>query len=226
MTTWQPQQSFRPESQSNIALGVLIALAVVGAAIAFMTVLDRRPGEAELGAAVTELRAVEAELKASAATMREAAAALQTATHDLERRGPTINVLDLPPPGSPAQPTPVVVVRGDIPIHCVEEGRCRISRAFVDQLLADPRDLATQARIMPSVKDGEARGFKIYGIRPGSLPKLLGLKNGDLITAINGISLTSTHSALSAYPQLRAAREFKLAIERRGEPVALHLTIE
>lgn len=226
MTTWQPQQSFRPESQSNIALGVLIALAVVGAAIAFMTVLDRRSGEAELGAAVTELRAVGAELKASAATLREAAAALQTATHDLERRGTTVNVMDLPPPGSPPPAASPVVFSGATPIHCVAEGRCRISRAFVDELVANPRDLATQARIMPSIKDGEARGFKFYGIRPGSLPRLLGLKNGDLLTAINGISLTSTDSTLSAYSRLRAASEFELTIERKGEPVALHLTIE
>ncbi|MGB1015100.1 MAG: type II secretion system protein GspC, partial [Nannocystaceae bacterium] len=71
-------------------------------------------------------------------------------------------------------------------INCDESGnQCTVERAFVEKLLKNPMALAKQARVIPSIKDGENRGFKFYGIRKGSLPRLLNLKNGDLLTSVN-----------------------------------------
>ena len=226
MTTWQPQQSARPESQSSIALGALTPLAVVGSAIAFMTVVDRRqdaPDTSGLGVAISAVHDASVELKATTAALRDAADSLQQAARELGARTTTVNVMDLPPPATLAAP---VQVASDIPIKCAEAGRCTLSRAFLEAFISNPSTLARQARVMPSVKDGHTRGFKFYGIRPASLPQLIGFKNGDLLTAVNGAPLTSMDAAMGLYSKLRVTTELRLDIERKGEPMVLVLTIE
>jgi hypothetical protein len=72
-------------------------------------------------------------------------------------------------------------------LHCDADGtNCQIDRKFAAELENDLSILIEQTRIMPSVKDGVARGTKFYAIRADSALKLLGFKNGDLMTAIDG----------------------------------------
>lgn len=111
-------------------------------------------------------------------------------------------------------------------IKCESENSCTINREFIEQVLGNPAALAKQARVMPSVKDGETRGFKFYGIRPGSLPKLLGMKNGDLITAVNGSELKSMDGAMALYTKLRRASNLSISIERKGETITKEITIQ
>jgi len=243
MNTWQPQQQphhsqpLRPEPQNHVALGVLIALAVVGAALALLTALDRRDtrDESTLGAAVSELHDARIELQASAADLRTATATLQEAARTLERRATTVNILDMMPPPPPSPPMlamPPVPSMPDMPdmpdlaVDCTGEGRCTIARGELERLLENPAQLTRQARIMPSVKDGVTRGLKLYGIRPNSLPRALGFKNGDLLVAINDQSMTTPEHALEAYAALRKADTLKFAIDRKGEPLTLTLKIE
>jgi hypothetical protein len=236
MNIWQPQQlpqpQQQPQPQSQVALGALIALAVVGAAIALLTALDRRDGghQPGLGAAISELHDARVELQASANELRSAAATLQEASRTFERRATTVNILDVmaPPPPPPPMPEPSgtsICSYDPSAIACSDVGHCRISREYINELLGDPSKLTRQVRIMPSVKDGVVRGFKFYGIRPGSLPKLLGMRNGDLLTAVNDLPLTSIDQTIGAVGRLRRADELRLAIERKGEPLTLVLSI-
>ncbi len=111
-------------------------------------------------------------------------------------------------------------------IKCEGENSCTIDRAWLEGVLSNPASLTKQARMMPSVKDGETRGFKFYGIRPGSLPKLLNIKNGDLITSVNGTDLKSMDGAMSLYAKLRRASNLTITIERKGETINKELTIQ
>jgi hypothetical protein len=104
-------------------------------------------------------------------------------------------------------------------------GRCEITRSALDELLAKPDSLMRQARIVPSMRNGETAGFKLYGIRSGSMPYLLGLKNGDMITAINGRALTSPTEALSIFEALKSETDFRVEIERKLQPVRLDVAI-
>lgn len=74
-------------------------------------------------------------------------------------------------------------------------------------------------------RDGETQGFKLYAIRPGSLFSLFGFQNGDAITSVNGRALDSVDASLAAYEQLRRETEFRVTLERRGQPVELVITI-
>jgi general secretion pathway protein C len=124
-------------------------------------------------------------------------------------------------------PKPAGAIEGaENAIKCESENSCTIERAWLEGVLSNPASLAKQARVMPSVKDGETRGFKFYGIRPGSLPKLLNIKNGDLITAVNGTELKSMDGAMSLYAKLRRANNLSVTIERKGESITKEITIQ
>jgi len=103
---------------------------------------------------------------------------------------------------------------------------CRVDRALIDHILANPAVLAKQARIVPSMRDGKTLGYKFYGIRPGSLPKLLGMKNGDLLEAVDGESLDSLDRAMELFIELRGAKKLELALVRKGAPLTMKIVIE
>jgi type II secretion system protein C len=103
---------------------------------------------------------------------------------------------------------------------------CTVDKAFVEKLLANPAQLTRQARIVPAVRDGETKGYKFYGIRPGSLPKLLGMKNGDLLTSVNGHQLESLDQAMDLYTKLRRASHLSITLERQGEVIQKEIDIK
>jgi hypothetical protein len=109
------------------------------------------------------------------------------------------------------------VVELDRPFHY-----CRVDRLAIERLLHDgPGPIAGSARLVPSLVDGRAAGVKIYAIRPGSLPARLGLRNGDRIERINGVSLDAPDRYLEVYVQLRQVNRVTVDIERAGAPVRL-----
>jgi general secretion pathway protein C len=137
-----------------------------------------------------------------------------------------------PPPPPPvvkaAEPAKVddrLLPGAEDAIKC-DGDNCTIDRAFVEELLQNPAALTKQARVVPAVKDGETRGFKFYGIRPGSLPKMLGLNNGDLLTSVNGQELTSLDQAMDLYTKLRRASNLSITIERKDQTITKEFEIK
>lgn len=124
--------------------------------------------------------------------------------------------------GLPAPASDVVSERElDRGIHCRGD-HCDVARRLLDRVLANPGQLATSARIVPSLTDGRSNGFKLYAVRPPSILARLLIRNGDTIQTINGMDLSSPDRALEAYSRLRAADHLAVAIERRGQ----HLTLD
>ncbi|WP_224193898.1 PDZ domain-containing protein [Nannocystis pusilla] len=133
-----------------------------------------------------------------------------------------------PPPRRHAEAAELTIPEGAV--RCTEDNHCVVDRGLYQLLRDNPSLFSHQARILPSLKDGQLRGLKFYAIRPGSLPRQLGLKNGDLLTAINGVPVTSSQGVATAdaLMQLLHDREhpvFSLAIERKGEPVRITVDV-
>ena len=153
-----------------------------------------------------------------------------------QRESLEVNRSQIPSPATPAKPANVdnpkpITNRHQIDgaeeaISCADEDSCTVDVAFRDKILNNPALLAKQARVVPAVRDGESRGFKFYGIRPGSLPKLLGLRNGDMITGINGNDLRSADQALALYTKLRRATHLSVVLERRGKTITKEVTFK
>ena len=101
-----------------------------------------------------------------------------------------------------------------------------VPKDVVDALLANPMAMAKGVRVVPAVKDGKPSGFKLYAIRPSSLPAHLGFANGDTVRKINGTELTSADKALEVYTKLRDAKKLTVEIERRGAAMTFTYTIK
>ena len=144
---------------------------------------------------------------------------------------PELRVRDrpsLPPPATTSDRTAFAleVVEG---LRCVEGeapviARCEITRAARDKLAENPEQLARQARIVPALRDGEQRGFKLYGIRRATLPNLLGFHNGDLLLDVSGHELDSLDGAMEAYAAVRERELVVLTLERRGQTQRLEFS--
>ena len=122
------------------------------------------------------------------------------------------------PPISKPRPAPRKPSAADAAIECPSEDLCILERAFVESLLSNPMALGKQARFAPNQHNGKTRGYAIHGIRRGTIPRLLGLKNGDIMTAINGTPLTSIDGLMALYTKLRHTQRLQIDFLRKGLP--------
>ncbi|WP_181198137.1 type II secretion system protein GspC [Enhygromyxa salina] len=111
-------------------------------------------------------------------------------------------------------------------IDCSSENACTVDRKFVDQLIKNPQQLMTQARMYPVTKDGETAGFRVSGVRTGSLATMIGLKNGDVVSEINGSKLGTIDDALAMYQKLRRASHLSVTVERGGAVITKEISIK
>ena len=122
--------------------------------------------------------------------------------------------------GDQVQAFPVVQAGG------VDDRHYKIERSTVNSALANLNGLAMDARIVPSFKNGQANGFKLFSIKPDSLYSKIGIQNGDVIQSINGFDMNSPDKALEAYTKLRNAASIDLQVERGGQTVSMNYGIQ
>lgn len=122
-------------------------------------------------------------------------------------------------------PTPSQGDQG--PVRCSAEG-CALGVCQTRTLLRDPMGALAPARIVPEVRAGVASGFKLYGVRAGSLPALLGLQNGDVVTTLNGQSLAGPQEALQALDAALdpATTTLRIGLTRGGRPVERRVLLD
>lgn len=186
--------------------------------VAVLAGCDRR-AETEAAAALQEAQARVAELE------RELVQQKIDLKDLCDRRLQAVQAPVSPPPGAtpPATPVPeagAAATAGTADaagITCADD-RCTLPRATFDAWDKDPSGLAKQVRIVPNIKDGATRGFKLFAIRASSPLAALGFENGDLITAIAGRPLKTMDEALAALGTLKGEKQWTIEGERRGAP--------
>jgi general secretion pathway protein C len=120
-------------------------------------------------------------------------------------------------PGRPAAARPA---GGQLDgVRKLTDTRYEIDKAIIDSSLSNLNTLATQARLVPSFKNGVANGFKLFQIQPGSLYSSIGIENGDVITRINGYEINSPDKALEIYQKLRESSHVTLELDRGGQNI-------
>ena len=128
-----------------------------------------------------------------------------------------------PPAATPSAPTAPTTPKPKDPmadrIQCDAGSRCTVERSLLSDLLANPRALGG-LRALPS-----AGGFRLSGIRRGTLAHQLGLRNGDVLTEVGGRSLNSLDDALALLPLLRSASNVQVTLSRKGKPVTHEIEI-
>ncbi len=162
---------------------------------------------------------------ASVVSVQQGRVALRTASG--------IELLELGAPPPPAVATtaktedepkakPVAEAPGLDAITCSGADECVVERAFVDEILANPAKFAAQAPRVVPVPEG---GFRIAGVRSGSLAKKLGLANGDVLLAVNGQELRGLDDALGLMTKLKRATNLEVTLDRKGKAVRKRIEI-
>jgi general secretion pathway protein C len=128
-----------------------------------------------------------------------------------------------PAPGAPASPAAApsdpFAAELEKGIKPLGEHKYEVQRATVDSLLGNMGALAKGARIVPETRDGRPAGFRLFSIKPDGPFAKIGLQNGDVVSAINGLEMNSPDQALLAYTKLKTANHLSVAIERNGQKI-------
>ena len=126
-----------------------------------------------------------------------------------------------PPPGAapPAAPDKNDALAVDLAkgIKKVTENKYELQRSTLESVLGNMSLLSRSARIVPEMKDGKAAGFRLFAVRPDGPFAMIGMQNGDIISSINGLEITSPEKALEVYAKLKSASHLSLGMERNGQ---------
>jgi len=139
-----------------------------------------------------------------------------------------LDLLDKAPAATPGTPPPVVAAAPttdpvmaelDRGIKKIGEHNYEVQRQTVDSLLGNMSLLSRSARIVPEIRDGKAAGFRLFSVRPDGPFGKIGLQNGDVISSINGLEMTSPDKALEVYTKLKSASHLSVGLERNGQKI-------
>jgi general secretion pathway protein C len=132
---------------------------------------------------------------------------------------PTDPMPDSPDADLPVRPGVGITRRGGPPpvprIHRRRGNHFVVPRSDVESSLSNMMPLLTQMRALP---DPDDKGFKLSEIQPDSIFQQMGLRDGDVVSAINGQPLTDPTQAIELLNSLRDQNSVGISIVRAGHP--------
>src|SRR5450432_2344332 len=135
---------------------------------------------------------------------------------------PTPTVAAVAPTAASSDPLAAELEKG---VKKTGEHTYEVQRGTVDSLLGNMSALSRAARIVPEIKDGRAAGFRLFSVRPDGPFAKIGLQNGDVISAINGLEMSSPDQALMVYTKLKSASHLSVGLERGGQKITKEYNI-
>ena len=104
--------------------------------------------------------------------------------------------------------------------------KIRLKGAQIEKAMENLGQLMEQANLRPHIVDGQPAGISITGIKPNAIFRKMRLRNGDVITGLNGGSIESVEDAVKVVEQLSSGSNIQLQIKRRGREQTLDYSIE
>jgi general secretion pathway protein C len=111
-------------------------------------------------------------------------------------------------------------------IRKVSDTEFEIDRAAAQALLAEERHLENAARMRPVKEGDQIVGLHLSRVRPGTLFAAIGLKNGDRLESINGVSMTDPVEAFEGYRKLETSGSLRVEIRRAGQPLTIAVQVK
>ena len=104
--------------------------------------------------------------------------------------------------------------------------KIRLKSEQIEKAMENLGEIMQQANLRPHIVDGQAAGISITGIKPNAIFRRMRLRNGDVITGLNGESIESVEDAIKVVEQLSSGSDIQLQIKRRGREQTLDYSIE
>jgi hypothetical protein len=145
---------------------------------------------------------------------------------DPNRRG-TLSLFDSPTGGrsdaSAATLAPAAADPFADRIKKIDDTTFEVDRSLVRELVGGSG--ANAGRVIPITKEGKLEGLRLAGVRSGSIANSLGLRNGDILQAVNNTKIESANTLLTLYSQLDQLNNVELSGTRGGKPLSLMLRL-
>jgi type II secretion system protein C len=108
-----------------------------------------------------------------------------------------------------------------------DSSRIVLDNAYVTEALGMGYSrILKEGRLVPHSRENRLVGYKLIGVKSGSLYTKIGLKNGDVITGVNGISMSQAEQGFALYNALSEEKEIRLEYLSRGkEPTTITVEI-
>lgn len=114
-------------------------------------------------------------------------------------------------------------------------GQGTVSQAGAGNFVIDQRMLnasldnigqtMTDARLLPSIKDGKVEGFRVSEVKPQGIFGTIGIRNGDVLLRINDFPVDSPEKAVQSFASLKGQNRIKLDLVRDGQPATFNYDI-
>jgi general secretion pathway protein C len=98
--------------------------------------------------------------------------------------------------------------------------RVSLRRNMIDSAIQDVGKLATEIRIQPN-EDGLA----LSNIKPNSIFRRMGLRNGDVLKSVDGQQIRTVDDALRLYESLKSSDSVTVELQRRGTDRTINYNI-
>jgi general secretion pathway protein C len=111
------------------------------------------------------------------------------------------------------------------PIVQVAAGSYVIDQKAINAALDNIGQAMSDARLLPSMKDGKVEGFRVSEVKPAGVFGMVGIKNGDVLLRINDFAIDSPEKAVQSLASLRGQTRLKLDLVRDGQPATFNYDI-
>jgi type II secretory pathway component PulC len=112
----------------------------------------------------------------------------------------------------------------ELPATCTGKTELTLARSEVNSALQNLAEVTKGVRVTPAVSNGVVSGFRLTKLRAQFLLEA-GLCDGDVVSTLNGVPLTSPDKALEAYSVLKGAKRVEIGVTRGGKPLTLTVTL-
>lgn len=104
-------------------------------------------------------------------------------------------------------------------------GAFTIDQRALNSALENLGQVMTDARLLPSLKDGKVEGFRVSEVKPSGVFAMLGIRNGDVLHRINDLPIDSPERAIQSLAALKGQNRIRLEMTRDGQPATFSYEI-
>jgi len=99
-------------------------------------------------------------------------------------------------------------------------------RETISGAISRVRDIMRDVKIGPYSADGKKLGIAITRLNEKGILKEIGIKQGDIIETINGLTLNSPYQIFNAYRKLKGKDQLEVKILRSSQPLILTYRVQ
>lgn len=121
-------------------------------------------------------------------------------------------------PSAPAQPAGGLAAPTGAGSYVVDQRALNAALDNIGQAMTD-------ARLLPSTKDGKVEGFRASEVKPQGIFGTIGIRNGDVLLRMNDFPIDSPEKAIQSFASLKGQSRIKLDLIRDGQPTTFNYEI-